>query len=80
MINIQTLDDGDNSYLGVYVNGELVINTDKDYFDDVLTAICNKLRELGIDVSYEHYTIEDVDEFEDIWIQGEGYPKEYPYL
>lgn len=80
MINIQTLDDGDNPYLGVYINRELVINTEHGYFDEILSAICNKMWELGVSVSYEHYTIEDADDFEDIWIQGEGYPKEYPYL
>lgn len=80
MINIQTLNDNDTHYLGVYINGELVANTSSGYFDEIIDSIVSKLQSLGFDISYDHYTIEDYDEFENIWIQGEGYPEKYPFL
>ena len=80
MINIQTLHADDVSNIGVYINGKLVTATDGDYFDEILAAVAAEFRDLGYDVSYEDYAIEDDEEFEEIWIQGKGYPEEYPFL
>lgn len=81
MINIQTLHADDVSKIGVYVNGKLVTATDADYFDEILSAVAAELRDLGYDVSYEDYEIEDDEEFEEIWeADAKGYPEEYPYL